>query len=240
MKIIALSLAQPAGLSYHGLLRGPLLRLRLYTGPYHHGYIKFNFTSTLLDSCDQWSTGCEGMRDWFLWFHNCWSIHWSLLPSSIFLVSHSLSTPAIHWHKSLCQSDWAYYLGMSCVIAECNTWSLSQVYDWLLTTDSELTHVWSRRWGIIEILYIITRYLPFVDTPVMLIYREDPIVISWCCSSWITCYNTDFYLVNPSIETCHVALTAQVCKWLQNDLVSTTRLLTCCSDVWLRIRHIST
>lgn len=83
--------------------------------------------------------------------------------------------PTVHWHQLLCQSDWADDLG--------NAWwwnaiaifdRPSQVYDWLLTADSELTHVWSRRWGIIELLYLLSRYMPFVDTPVMLIYREVP------------------------------------------------------------------
>ncbi|KAJ8595847.1 hypothetical protein M405DRAFT_877959 [Rhizopogon salebrosus TDB-379] len=62
-------------------------------------------------------------------------------------------------------------------------------YDWLITIDAESTHVWSRRWGIIEILYMFSRYMPFADTPVMLIYH--------------------FYLVDPSIEACRTALTAQ-------------------------------
>lgn len=35
--------------------------------------------------------------------------------------------------------------------------------------------MWSCRWGIIEFLYLFSRYMPFVDTPVMLIYREVPV-----------------------------------------------------------------
>jgi hypothetical protein len=53
-----------------------------------------------------------------------------------------------------------------------NTDRASQAYDWLITIDAESTHVWSRRWGIIEFLYMFSRYMPFADTPVMLIYRE--------------------------------------------------------------------
>ncbi|KAJ8594313.1 hypothetical protein M405DRAFT_784766 [Rhizopogon salebrosus TDB-379] len=92
------------------------------------------------------------------------------------------------------------------------------VYDWLLTIDSELTHVWSRRWGIIEILYIITRYLPFVDTPVMLIYH--------------------FYLVNPSIETCHVALTAQVLMYGFGFVISQQIFMVRTWAVWERSKAV--
>ncbi|OAX33774.1 hypothetical protein K503DRAFT_492751 [Rhizopogon vinicolor AM-OR11-026] len=63
-------------------------------------------------------------------------------------------------------------------------------YDWFLTIDSELNHVWHRRWGIIELIYLFSRYMPFVDTPIMLLYH--------------------FYLVDPSIEVCRTALTAQL------------------------------
>ncbi|OJA10640.1 hypothetical protein AZE42_04534 [Rhizopogon vesiculosus] len=69
-----------------------------------------------------------------------------------------------------------------------------KAYDWLLTIGSEFTYVWSRRWGIIELLYLFSRYLPFVDTPIMLIYH--------------------FYLVDPSIEACHTALTAQCVMYI--------------------------
>ncbi|OAX35685.1 hypothetical protein K503DRAFT_773222 [Rhizopogon vinicolor AM-OR11-026] len=67
-------------------------------------------------------------------------------------------------------------------------------YDWLLTIGSEFTYVWSRRWGIIELLYLFSRYLPFVDTPIVLIYH--------------------FYLMDPSIEACHTALTAQCVMYI--------------------------
>ncbi|KAH7913289.1 hypothetical protein BJ138DRAFT_1146324 [Hygrophoropsis aurantiaca] len=34
-------------------------------------------------------------------------------------------------------------------------------YDYLLTFDLELQHIWRARWSILKVLYILTRYLPF-------------------------------------------------------------------------------
>ncbi|KAG1731499.1 uncharacterized protein EDB91DRAFT_1085045 [Suillus paluster] len=68
------------------------------------------------------------------------------------------------------------------------------IYDWLLNIDSELTHVWSRRWGVMEWMYLSSRYMPFADTTIMLLYH--------------------FFLVDPSIESCRTALATQC--WMYN------------------------
>ncbi|KAF8991355.1 hypothetical protein BDQ17DRAFT_1370900 [Cyathus striatus] len=45
------------------------------------------------------------------------------------------------------------------------------VYEYFITLDSEVKYVWGSRWGLMKILYIITRYLPFTDTS-LLIFRH--------------------------------------------------------------------
>ncbi|KAH7915510.1 hypothetical protein BJ138DRAFT_1141486 [Hygrophoropsis aurantiaca] len=46
------------------------------------------------------------------------------------------------------------------------------IYDWLLTLDAEIDHIWSRSWGFVEGLYLFTKYAPFADTTVMILYRD--------------------------------------------------------------------
>ncbi|OJA21613.1 hypothetical protein AZE42_01686 [Rhizopogon vesiculosus] len=91
-------------------------------------------------------------------------------------------------------------------------------YDWLLTIDSEVTHVWSRSWGIVDILYFISRYTPFVDTPIMLIYH--------------------FYLVDPSNEACHIALPAQVMLYAIGDTISGQIFMIRTWAVWERSKVV--
>ncbi|KAF8892288.1 hypothetical protein BD779DRAFT_105388 [Infundibulicybe gibba] len=42
------------------------------------------------------------------------------------------------------------------------------IHDWFLTVDSELTFVWGPRWNLGTLLYFLTRYTAFVDTPIFL------------------------------------------------------------------------
>ncbi|KAF9014840.1 hypothetical protein BDZ89DRAFT_962522, partial [Hymenopellis radicata] len=42
------------------------------------------------------------------------------------------------------------------------------VYDYLLTLDQEVELVWRAKWNVTKILYLATRYLPFVDIVVVL------------------------------------------------------------------------
>jgi len=41
-----------------------------------------------------------------------------------------------------------------------------QVHEWLILLDREVENVWRSRWGINKILFIVTRYGPFLDMPV--------------------------------------------------------------------------
>ncbi|KAI0078056.1 hypothetical protein K474DRAFT_1594777, partial [Panus rudis PR-1116 ss-1] len=65
------------------------------------------------------------------------------------------------------------------------------VYDYLLTVNSEVELIWPSRWNPIKILFLLTRYLPFVDVTLVLFYQLKP---------------------NISIRTCE--LTYQPAGWL--------------------------
>ncbi|KAF8978497.1 hypothetical protein BDQ17DRAFT_1265594, partial [Cyathus striatus] len=38
------------------------------------------------------------------------------------------------------------------------------VFDTLLTLDIEVTFIWSTPWNVIKVLYLVTRYLAFIDS----------------------------------------------------------------------------
>ncbi|KAH7890533.1 hypothetical protein F5I97DRAFT_39802 [Phlebopus sp. FC_14] len=66
------------------------------------------------------------------------------------------------------------------------------VYDSSLTLASEIRHIWQQPWSPLKLLYICARYLPFVDTAIMTLYRS--------------------FLSAPSIKTCMVLTSCQL--WL--------------------------
>ncbi|KAF9005238.1 hypothetical protein BDQ17DRAFT_386132 [Cyathus striatus] len=50
------------------------------------------------------------------------------------------------------------------------------IYDLLCTLDQEVAYVWSEKWSLGTFLFILNRYLPFVDTFLSLSYGSDVIV----------------------------------------------------------------
>ncbi|KAH7925234.1 hypothetical protein BV22DRAFT_1046891 [Leucogyrophana mollusca] len=62
------------------------------------------------------------------------------------------------------------------------------IYDYLLTFERELKYVWHFPWSTVKVLFFYTRYMPFIDTIVMILYRD----LLW----------------GSSDSTCHIALGA--------------------------------
>ncbi|PFH48722.1 hypothetical protein AMATHDRAFT_49277 [Amanita thiersii Skay4041] len=57
-----------------------------------------------------------------------------------------------------------------------------QFFDYLLTLNSEITLIWKSDWGIVKALFLIMRYIPFVDvTPLRIYYQSVPNVSRWSC-----------------------------------------------------------
>lgn len=46
------------------------------------------------------------------------------------------------------------------------------VYDYFLTLGMEVEFVWSSRWGFMKVLYLLQRYLPFLDSVGLCLMRE--------------------------------------------------------------------
>ncbi|KAF5363459.1 hypothetical protein D9756_000995 [Leucocoprinus leucothites] len=54
----------------------------------------------------------------------------------------------------------------------CNVASVTiMALDWLLTFEMEVSLVWTAKWNTTKILYFLTRYLPFIDTSVVMYHQ---------------------------------------------------------------------
>lgn len=51
---------------------------------------------------------------------------------------------------------------------------VDQVFDWLLTLDSEILLVWRSKWNTTKVLYLLARYLPFTSFPIILSRKFYP------------------------------------------------------------------
>ena len=49
------------------------------------------------------------------------------------------------------------------------------LYDYFLTVGMEVDLVWSSKWGFMKVLYVLQRYLPFVDAAILSFLRERTI-----------------------------------------------------------------
>ncbi|KAJ8078472.1 hypothetical protein PM082_012754 [Marasmius tenuissimus] len=61
------------------------------------------------------------------------------------------------------------------------------VYDYLLTLDLEIEHIWKAKWSLVKVIYIIQRYLPFLDSCSLVLHYQ--------------------FVANPSLEYCRFAYT---------------------------------
>lgn len=46
------------------------------------------------------------------------------------------------------------------------------VWDYLLTVDLEVQHVWKSQWSVIKVVFLLQRYLPFIDSCYLGLYRK--------------------------------------------------------------------
>ena len=52
-----------------------------------------------------------------------------------------------------------------------------QVYDWLVLFDREVEYIWKKEWNVAKMLYIFSRYGPFLDAPIGVVRKSDPALI---------------------------------------------------------------
>jgi len=50
----------------------------------------------------------------------------------------------------------------------------TQVHDWFILLNHEVEHVWKTKWSVGKVLYILSRYGPFFDTPIMIVLITAP------------------------------------------------------------------
>ncbi|KAE9404509.1 hypothetical protein BT96DRAFT_419698 [Gymnopus androsaceus JB14] len=64
-------------------------------------------------------------------------------------------------------------------------------YDYFLSLAQEITYVWPSNWGFVKVLYLISRYSPFIDTILAVAERLNPDIDIGACNSIMT-FNTIF------------------------------------------------
>ncbi|KAF8996815.1 hypothetical protein BDQ17DRAFT_1544610 [Cyathus striatus] len=95
------------------------------------------------------------------------------------------------------------------------------VFEHFITIDSEIKYVWGSHWGLMKILYLLTRYLPFTDTSLFIFRHFLPHLSSHNCLH-IFRATTWFVMVGLSIaEVIFTLRTWVMCgkkKWLTFSL----------------------
>ena len=57
-----------------------------------------------------------------------------------------------------------------------------ELYDWLLTLPQEVKYIWSASWNWFEVFYLLTRYIPFVSTALLL---QSELLPHWLAHQFI-------------------------------------------------------
>jgi len=60
------------------------------------------------------------------------------------------------------------------------------VYDYFMTLESEVNLIWPSKWSFIKVLYVLTRYLPFVDVSVLPVYDTSKTISLKTCKQLYT------------------------------------------------------
>ena len=74
------------------------------------------------------------------------------------------------------------------------------VWDYILTIPLELDLVWRSKWNALKFIYLVQRYLPFVDTVGLVLYREWLPLRSYVPSSRL--FSTDQLTVQLTDAEC--------------------------------------
>ncbi|KAH7925258.1 hypothetical protein BV22DRAFT_1119664 [Leucogyrophana mollusca] len=77
------------------------------------------------------------------------------------------------------------------------------IHDYLLTFDHEVTYIWRGPWSLVKIIYLFSRYMPFIDTPLVIVFRD--------------------FLSGLSNDTCHTML--GLISWLYVAGMTLTELI---------------
>ena len=75
-----------------------------------------------------------------------------------------------------------------------------QIYDYILTFSDEINHIWRKRWSSFTIIVLATRYLPFLESVLVLLGKK--LLMSHFFSCWE--YHVVKFLINPSSHACNI------------------------------------
>lgn len=46
------------------------------------------------------------------------------------------------------------------------------MWDYLITLGMEIELIWPSQWNVIKVLFLVQRYMPFIDTLILTLYRK--------------------------------------------------------------------
>jgi hypothetical protein len=81
----------------------------------------------------------------------------------------------------------------------------------LLTLPQEVSLIWSARWNLIKVLFLLTRYLPFVDLGIVL-HCECFLLVLFVGTDLTSV--TDRFQQHPDAGTCYLLTATKASSWL--------------------------
>jgi len=87
------------------------------------------------------------------------------------------------------------------------------IFDWLLTFEMEVSHIWQAPWNVKKVLYILSRYVPFVAIAiaVMIFFVSGEVVPVKTCRSLFLCAAVLFYIGEAIADLIFTLRTWVVC-----------------------------
>ncbi|KAI3613728.1 hypothetical protein WG66_013627 [Moniliophthora roreri] len=92
------------------------------------------------------------------------------------------------------------------------------IYDFLLRLDLEARYIWKYPWTLFKVLYLVQRFLPFVDMCIFLIHQNFAIELTpHDCE---IDYRVVFYLTTAGILLSYIIQSVRIwCAWRKNNFV---------------------
>ncbi|KAG1867640.1 hypothetical protein C8R48DRAFT_772126 [Suillus tomentosus] len=114
-----------------------------------------------------------------------------------------------------------------------------QLFDYCLTFDSEVRWTWGRKWGIVRIAFVISRYIPIVTIVMYLYYILESGGIQ--NPGMYIAINGTLSTVNAAAADVMLVVRAQAfCRWGVRTLIAITLLITAIITVALTIIYVVT
>ncbi|GLB34220.1 hypothetical protein LshimejAT787_0111040 [Lyophyllum shimeji] len=98
-------------------------------------------------------------------------------------------------------------------------------WEWLITLDDEVTHIWPTKWTATKIIFLVNRYINLLLQPAVAVHFAgfSPTTSAWVCRFYIIAYGSVVFLSLASIHALVVVRTWVVCgqrPWVTAVLVA--------------------